>query len=243
MKTVMILLVLSGASFGDENESILPDPPVDVTAMARAEYQRAEQDFAAGKLIAAEDHLQVSWKLQHNHVTLYDLALVHIKQDRLYEAGEDMHHYFAYAPSALIDTSNASAKRLLHKIAILRGHDDQRGRVVAAKAIAAIRAGNYNVMPELDRALNQTQDMSLFYWIVLGEYRMTMANVGPKKFYKRINSFLCDVYRHMLLAYFNGSEDLGDVPDARRLFEEIDVEYRRVLALEAAEKTAQAGRR
>lgn len=237
-RTIVLVVVCMRAASADEPE-VLPAPPTDVTALARAEYQQAEQAFAEHDWVAAEKHLNASWDHQHNHITLYDLAAVHMHQNRLIDAGRDMFEYFAFAPPAISDSNNAAARARLARIKHLRGHDGRLGREVGKDVIAEIRAGHYDSTYKLDHALDETQDLSLLYWIVAGEYRMIKARVEARTkiasmpaYSKRMNSWGLNNYRRILGAYFSGATDLSELWDAQRLFDEIDVEARRSTAFE-----------
>ena len=89
-----------------------------------------------------------------------------------------------------------------------------------------------------DKALDETQDFALLYWIVLGEYRATKARVGPNRFYKYMSPIALDSYKRILNAYFNAATDLADREDAQRLYGEIDAEWRRSSVLEQAAQRA-----
>jgi hypothetical protein len=236
VRWILAIAFFSATARADE---VLPAPPDDATALARAEYHRAEQEYAAGNYDAAEAALERSWRHQKIPAIQYNLALAHIKQGRLDQAASDMIAYFAWAAPAAQDPANKQARALLRKIAKLQGHEGRSGRKYARECIAKMRAGDYGCTYQIDRALDETQDLALLYWIVLGEYRATKARYAYKASLaylpaeqKRMSSEGLDNYRRLLGAYFNGATDLADIKDAQQLYEEIDADWRRALVLE-----------
>ena len=207
---VLVVVCMQAGTHADEPE-VLPAPPTDVTALARAEYQKAEQAFAEQNWKEAERALNASWNHQHNHITLYDLAAVHMHNDNLITAGWDMLQYFAFAPPAISDGNNLAARQRLAKIQHLRGHDGRSGREYGKVTIAEIKAGNYFHVADLDKAWDETQDIALVYWIVLGEYRTIQRSVAAKakiawlpEREKHMSSFGLENFKRLLTAYFSG---------------------------------------
>jgi len=238
MRCAAIALLMVRAAAGEEIE-ILPDPPVGVTALARAEYQKAEQAFSQRDWAAAEAALNASFGYQRNHITIYDLAAVHIHQGKLITAGWDMFNYFIVAPPPPQDAANAAAKARMRRIANLRGHGGRSGREYAKSAIASIRAGHFNVIPDLDRAFDETQDLALVYWTVLAEFRLVQASFASRARQpwiperdKHMRSTGLESFKRILGVYFAGATDLMDLFEARRLLDEIDREIERAIAFE-----------
>lgn len=239
MRCVLLLALASASAFATDNDDspILPTPPVDVTTLARAEYQKAEQAFVARDYVAAERALQASWHYQRNHVTLYDLAAVRIRMGKLAEAADDMLHYFGWAPSP--DPNHDAAIARLERIAKLRHLRERGGCRCATDFIAACKAGKCGNSPRLlDECLDKTQDPALFYWVVVYEYGQPTGRprAGAR------NAEWLDSMRRMLLAYFAAAEDRADLFDAQRLYDEVDNEWRRAVMLEQRTKLARGGR-
>lgn len=227
MRYVLILALASATAFGNDSDDspVLPAPPVDVTTLARAEYQRAEQAFAEGDYATAESALYASWHFQPNHITIYNLAAVYIRTRQFGKAADKMLFYFGWAPSP--DPNHDAAVARLERIAKLRHLHDRSGRRCAADFIAACSAGKCGPLPaQLDECLIRTQDPALLYWVVVYEYGPPKVRAAPRP------AEWLDSMRRMLLAYFAATEDRGDSADAQRLYDAVDSEWRRATELQ-----------
>lgn len=235
MRAIACLAAFCLPAFAEPYDAdvVLPAPPPEVSSLAQAEYQKAEQDFAVKDYAGAEKHLRASWERQKNHITQFNLALVHVKQGRFHDAVEDMEAYFMWAPVPSLDSNNAAAQARWNRIAKLRKLASRDGYRCAAAPIKACREGKCDAAA-FDRCIEDTQDLSLFYWIALGEFQSAKRQRDPV-----IPAFI-DGLRHILMAYFNAADNKQDLNDALELHDQLNAEFRRLMEAKALRKNGVA---